>query len=181
MLWSGLVLAVGIPGSHLKMPVVSVVIPVFSRAAAVVRAIESVTTQSYADYEIIVVDDASTDDTAERVAALGIGKLRLLRHETNRGAAAARNTGVKAARGRWVAFLDSDDEWTNNDKLALQLAALGSAGPRVRGCATGYVLSRNEYRSDVRLGWTPRRLSRSNPFRMHHLARIDADGRAHGI
>jgi GT2 family glycosyltransferase len=131
-------------------PAVSVVIPVFCREGTIERALASVTAQTLQDYEILVVDDGSTDRTVEVVEALGLKGLKLIRHATNRGPAAARNTGITAAQGRWIALLDSDDEWSR-DKLARQLAAMQAAGPKVRGCATGFQLVRNDQTSTVRL------------------------------
>lgn len=86
---------------------VSVIIPTFNRAAFLKQAINSVLKQTYTHYEIIVVDDGSTDDTQQ--AALSYGaKVRYI-YQENAGPSAARNTGIKAAKGKYVAFLDSDD------------------------------------------------------------------------
>jgi glycosyltransferase involved in cell wall biosynthesis len=133
-------------------PAVSVVIPVFCREKTIERALASVTAQTLQDYEILVVDDGSTDRTVQVVEALGLRQLKLIRHETNRGPAAARNTAIKAARGRWIALLDSDDEWSR-DKLARQLAAMQAATSNVRGCATGFRLVRTDQASTVRLDY----------------------------
>jgi glycosyltransferase involved in cell wall biosynthesis len=97
----------------MRSPLVSIIIPTYNRAAYLGRAIHSVQEQSLSDLELIVVDDHSSDSTAEIVAALcaGDARLRWIQHPANRGAQAARNTGIKAARGEWIAFLDSDDEW----------------------------------------------------------------------
>jgi glycosyltransferase involved in cell wall biosynthesis len=120
-----------------RPPSVSVVIPAFSRADTIERAIRSVTAQTFHDYEIIVVDDGSTDRTVEVVKALQVNGLKLIEHGANKGAAAARNTGVAIAHGRWIAFLDSDDFWAP-DKLANQIAVLEMAGPAARACVTGF-------------------------------------------
>ena len=104
-------------------PLVSVVIPAFNRAGLIGRAIESVARQTYADIEIIVADDASTDNTAAVVGAIQDPRVRYLSSERNAGASAARNMGIHAASGDFVAFLDSDDVWMAN-KLELQLAAV---------------------------------------------------------
>jgi glycosyltransferase involved in cell wall biosynthesis len=103
------------------------VIPAHNAAATIARALESVRAQAYAPLEVIVVDDASGDDTAGVVRAWRDPPVRLIVHETNRGPAAARNTGIFAAEGDWIAFLDADDEWRPG-KLDRQVAALG-AGP----------------------------------------------------
>jgi glycosyltransferase involved in cell wall biosynthesis len=101
---------------------VSVVIPTYNRSQLIERAVNSVRSQSYRDLEVIVVDDASTDDTRDRVEAIQRvdSRVRYVRHETNRGAQAARNTGIEAAHGKFNAFLDSDNEWLPN-KLSLQI------------------------------------------------------------
>lgn len=99
-------------------PTISVVIPVYNGAAFVADAVASVRAQTVAAREIIVVDDGSTDATAEVVRGLG-EDVRYL-HQGNRGPAAARNRGVAAAAGDWIAFLDADDRWTEG-KLADQL------------------------------------------------------------
>lgn len=108
-------------------PAVSVVIPTRDRASLLRRAIASVLAQSYADFELLVVDDASTDDTADVVAAFGDARLRMLRQGTPGGQSRAMNAGIAAAAGRYVAFLDDDDEWLS-DKLAAQVARM-DAGP----------------------------------------------------
>ncbi len=92
-------------------PTVSVVIPVYNRAESITRAIDSVLAQTLDDLEILVVDDASSDATPEIVRQYDDPRVRVFRHETNRGGSAARNTGIEHARGNYVAFLDSDDEW----------------------------------------------------------------------
>ena len=118
------------------MAQISIVIPVYNRAAEVRTAIASVLTQSHRDLELIVVDDASTDHLQSSVESFADPRVRLIRHERNQGAAAARNTGVNAARGEWVAFLDSDDAW-DSDKLERQLTSL-AIEPATRAGTTGY-------------------------------------------
>lgn len=100
------------------MVMVTVVIPTYNRARFVTRAVESVLAQTYADYEIIVVDDGSTDDTKEALRPYE-GCIRSI-YQENAGVSAARNTGISAALGEWIAFLDSDDEWLP-EKLAVQM------------------------------------------------------------
>jgi len=104
-------------------PNVSVVIPTYNSAHFLREAIASVHAQQWPALEIIVVDDGSTDDTETVVNALsGSGDLRFIRQE-NAGAASARNTGIAAAKGEWIAFLDADDVWLPG-KLTNQLAEL---------------------------------------------------------
>jgi glycosyltransferase involved in cell wall biosynthesis len=91
-------------------PLFSIVVPVYNRAALVARALESCLAQDFHDYEIIVVDDGSVDGSAEVVAAFSDPRIRLLRHDKNRGVGPARNSGVAVANGDWIVCLDSDDE-----------------------------------------------------------------------
>ena len=111
-------------------PTVSVIIPTYNRAAMIGRAIESVLHQTHHDFELIVVDDASTDDTEAVIRSYPDSRILYLRHSENRGGSAARNTGIEAARGQYIAFLDSDDEWLP-DKLTHQLALLREASKQV--------------------------------------------------
>jgi glycosyltransferase involved in cell wall biosynthesis len=90
---------------------VSVVIPAYNAEKTIRNAIDSVLEQTVSDLELIVVDDASTDGTVRAVEAVHDPRVRLFRSPRNSGPSAARNTGVKLAKGRWVAFLDADDEW----------------------------------------------------------------------
>jgi len=90
---------------------VTVIIPTYNRAGVLGRAIRSVLAQTYPDFEIIVVDDGSTDDTERVVHCFRDSRIRYTRHDTNKGGNTARNTGIRAARGRFIAFLDSDDEY----------------------------------------------------------------------
>ena len=90
-------------------PLFSIVIPVFNRAAVLGRALESVAQQDWKDYEVIVVDDGSTDEICDVLAWYRPLQIVFLRNETNRGVAHARNRGVGAAQGAWIVFLDSDN------------------------------------------------------------------------
>src|SRR5919197_6284187 len=101
---------------------VSVVIPTHDRGRVVVEAIESALAQRHRHLEVIVVDDGSTDDTAERVARLRDRRVRLLRRP-HAGVSAARNAGIAVATGDLVAFLDSDDLW-KPDKVEAEIAVL---------------------------------------------------------
>lgn len=128
----------------MTQPAVSVVIPVFNRARLVLRAIGSVLAQTFEDFELVVVDDASTDGLAGALALIRHPALRIIRHADRRGAGAARNTGVSASRGNLVAFLDSDDTWAPQ-KLERQLAAMRDLPTRVAGHVCGYNLHREGY------------------------------------
>jgi glycosyltransferase involved in cell wall biosynthesis len=121
------------------MPTVSVVIPTYKRGREVLRAVESVLRQTFSDLEVIVVDDASPDDTRDVIASVGDARVRYLAHDKNKGGCAARNTGMVAARGRWIAFLDDDDEWVPT-KLQKQLdvARTSKLEPGVVLCGIQY-------------------------------------------
>lgn len=104
-----------------RAPAVSVIIPTFNRSAMVLEAVDSVLSQSFRDFELIVVDDGSTDGTADLLAPYG-DRLRLLRQE-NGGVSSARNCGLRASRAPLMAFLDSDDLW-HPEKLSCQASYL---------------------------------------------------------
>lgn len=108
-------------------PLVSVIIPTFNRRHLIGRALESVLRQTYPNWECLVVDDASTDDTEGVVRSFGDPRILYLRHDSNRGGSAARNTGIEEARGDYLAFLDSDDEWLPS-KLQRQIDVFISQG-----------------------------------------------------
>lgn len=115
------------------MAEVSVIIPTYNRAKKVARAIASALYQTFTDFEIIVVDDGSNDDTVETLSLFRPYIVPLI-HEQNRGVSAARNTGIKASSAPLIAFLDSDDYWLP-EKLAVQ-AAFFKACPEAVVCQT---------------------------------------------
>lgn len=104
---------------------VSIIVPMYNAGIYIEETVNSVCAQTYAGWELILVDDNSKDDTVSVVknclALKGGGKIRLIEKKTNEGAAAARNTGIDAAKGRYIAFLDADDLWMP-DKLEKELA-----------------------------------------------------------
>jgi glycosyltransferase involved in cell wall biosynthesis len=121
-------------------PRVSVIIPAYNRETLVARAIDSVLAQTWQDFELIVVDDASKDGT--RAVLEGYRdhpKVRLILSDVNRGGSGARNLGIEAARGALIAFQDSDDVWLPH-KLAAQVAAL-EANPQAGLCYCGALFS----------------------------------------
>lgn len=99
---------------------VSVIIPTYNRSELLKKAVESLENQSHQNFEIIIIDDCSTDDTAEVVRGMNDERIIYLKHSINKGGSEARNTGIKKATGNFIGFLDSDDQWLP-DKLEKQL------------------------------------------------------------
>jgi len=132
-------------------PKISVVIPTYNRAAKVSKGIESALAQTFSDLEVIVVDDGSSDDTGTVLANAFGDRIRYY-YQANQGASAARNKGIAEARGEWIAFLDSDDEW-ESDKLEWQFKALERFGPQCGGCYTDVrLVNHTETRTFFQLG-----------------------------
>jgi len=131
-------------------PLVSVIIPAYNRAKTLQRAIESVLAQSYQNFEIIIVDDASTDLTAETIKDFLTPKTRYFKHKNNKGPGAARNTGIKKSKGKFIAFLDSDDQWLP-EKLEKQIEIFKKAPKKIALVGTNhYVVSPNEKKSALK-------------------------------
>jgi glycosyltransferase involved in cell wall biosynthesis len=107
-------------------PFFSVIMPVYNRAAVVGRAIRSCLAQEEVSFELIAVDDGSTDDSVAAVKAFDDPRIRLMVHEQNRGPCPARNTAMAAARGEWFVFLDSDDELLPGALQTIQRRALAA-------------------------------------------------------
>ncbi len=123
-----------------KKPFVSVVIPTFNRAGQVLAALKSVLAQTYREFEVIVVDDGSTDQTESVLQPLinaRNGEENRVRYifQQNQGQSSARNKGVNAAQGEWIAFLDSDDVWFP-EKLELQVQAIEQFAGKSWACIT---------------------------------------------
>lgn len=116
---------------------VSVIIPLFNKAPYVSRALASVTKQTFKDFELIVVDDGSTDEGPRIVEACDDSRIRLVSQE-NSGPGAARNRGLAEARGELIAFLDADDEWFP-DYLKESVRLLDEYGPSVAAITSGYI------------------------------------------
>lgn len=116
---------------------VSIIIPTYNSASFIEETLRSVLDQDYPNMELIVVDDCSNDDTVARVDAMNDPRIRVLAQTENGGAGVARNIGVEAAQGRYIAFLDSDDYWFEG-KLSGQIAFMKSGG--IASCYTRYSL-----------------------------------------
>lgn len=111
--------------SQLNAPTVSIITPSYNAERLIGRTLQSVLDQSWQDWELLVIDDCSKDDTRDVVARYASmdSRIRLIALDKNNGAPAApRNIGVREARGQWIAFLDADDIW-HPEKLALQMSA----------------------------------------------------------
>jgi glycosyltransferase involved in cell wall biosynthesis len=123
-------------------PIVSVIIPTYNREKLILKALNSIFAQTFQGFEVIIVDDASTDNTEKIIHDLQNEKIRYIKLERNGGQCIARNIGIKAAKGNYIAFLDSDDEWMPG-KLEKQLSCFNN-GSKELGCVYGFA-----YQTDV--------------------------------
>jgi glycosyltransferase involved in cell wall biosynthesis len=121
------------------MAQISVVIPTFNRSELLTGAIRSVLNQTFQDFEVLIVDDGSSDTTPDVVNSFDDNRIHYVRHTAPRGGAAARNTGIARAGGEYVAFLDDDDEWFPH-KLASQMAVMRRSEPEVAAIYSGYFI-----------------------------------------
>jgi glycosyltransferase involved in cell wall biosynthesis len=124
------------------MVFVTIIIPTFNRSKLLRRALESVYKQTFSEFEVIVIDDGSTDDTADMLQR-EFPRVRYL-YQSNKGVSSARNKGIELAKGEWLAFLDSDDEWLPQ-KLAKQIKLL-QQNPEQKICHTEEMWIRNGVR-----------------------------------
>lgn len=118
-----------------ELPLVTVVLPTYNRPNYLRKAVESVSQQSYSNIELIVVDDCSETFANEVLSDYDID-LKIIRHDNNKGASAARNTGLKHAQGEFIAFLDDDDEW-DSSKIEKQVSVFLSSSEKVGMVYTG--------------------------------------------
>lgn len=140
-------------------PLVSVIIPTHNRAKMVQRAINSVLGQTWqGEIEIMVVSDGSTDNTAKVIKSIDDSRIKFFKHSFLRGASAARNTAMRAAKGKYIAFLDDDDEWTSN-KLEVQMPVIEHSAPEV-----GLVYAWMEYSRDGKFDHVNKPELRGNVF-----------------
>ena len=127
------------------MPQVSTIIPTTKRPDLLMRAVASVLMQSFADLEVIVVIDGPNQDTVAALASTTDNRVRVIQNEIALGAAEARNVGVAAALGDWIAFLDDDDQWVH-DKIECQLvAAKAQNGPVIVSCLSKIITAQGQY------------------------------------
>ncbi len=118
-------------------PAISVVTPLYNKELSISRSLESVLAQTLTNFEVVVVDDGSTDSSAARVRAFADPRVRLV-EQPNRGAAAARNRGLQEARAPYIAFLDADDAWM--PEFLATILALVKRYPQAGAYATGYYI-----------------------------------------
>lgn len=116
---------------------VSVIIPTYNRSGVLPRAIDSVLNQTYNKFEIIVVDDGSSDNTQEIMESYSDNRIKYVYHETNKGANAARNEGVRRSSGKYISYLDSDD-WFLPDYLQKVVDTLDGSPDTIAGAFTGF-------------------------------------------
>lgn len=152
-------------GQTATIPRVSVIVPAYNCEQTIQAAIESALAQDMPPHEVIVVDDGSSDRTRETVR--GIREVRLIEQE-NAGPAAARNAGIEASTGDWLAFLDADDVWLRH-KLRLQFEALAET-PEIGMCSCDWVRAAALAPDDLRLGDIPvRRVSWREILRLNRF------------
>ena len=138
---------------------VSVVIPTYNREHTIARAIHSVLNQTYKNFEILIVDDKSTDNTTKAIQDFKDNRIKYLRHALNMGGGAARNSGIRIAKGEYIAFLDSDDEWLP-EKIEKQLNLFSKSDDTLGVVYTGFYVV-NEY-GEKNNQWIPK--ERGNLF-----------------
>lgn len=131
---------------------ISVIIPLYNKETSIATALRSVMAQSYQDFEIVVVDDGSTDSGAEIVESFDDTRIHLIR-QANAGVSAARNRGIEEAKGEYVAFLDADDEWM--PEFLAEVVALQKEFPECRAQATNYVFNSSGTKSPTILRKLP--------------------------
>jgi len=119
-----------------KKPLVSVIIPVYNRQNLIQRSIFSVLNQTYTNLEVIVIDDASDDCTSDKVKQISDVRLKCYRNANNKGPSASRNIGIKMAKGEFIAFQDSDDEWYP-EKLSKQINRIMNSGVKTAAVYCG--------------------------------------------
>lgn len=135
------------------MPTVSVVIPLFNKEREIERAIRSVLAQTIRDFELIVVNDGSTDGGLKRVRAFTDKRLRLI-EQVNQGVSVARNRGIEAAKSHLIAFLDADDEWASD--FLETILRLRNQCPSCEVYATNYYVCGNHYKKPAIIRGLPR-------------------------
>lgn len=139
---------------------VSIIMPSYNTAQYISESIDSVINQSYTNWELIIVDDCSSDNTDEVIKPyLSDKRIRYLKNEKNSGAAVSRNYALREAKGKWIAFLDSDDIW-EAEKLSMQLDFMKK---------NNYVFTYTDYRIKLNGEWMPYIVTSPDKVNMHKL------------
>lgn len=146
-------------------PLVSIVLPTYNREDYIRRSVLSVLSQTYEKYELLVIDDGSTDDTGNIVRSIDDNRIEILRHKDNKGANVARNTGITHSEGDLIAFQDSDDVWLPS-KLSSQVREINRSSDDVGVIYTGTTVVRDDeveyFPDDFYAGNIQRELIRGN-------------------
>lgn len=135
---------------------VSIIIPTYNRSHLLLRSVQSILNQTYKEFEIIIVDDGSIDNTEEVIKTIRDPRIKYIKNLENKGACAARNTGIKAAKYEYIAFQDSDDEWCP-EKLEKQMECFKKAAPNVGVVYTGFQRIKNDIKTYIPSPSIPKR------------------------
>lgn len=119
------------------MPVFSVIVPLYNKENFIESTLKSILDQAFTNFEVLVIDDASTDCSLQIVSGIASDKVRIIKHQSNQGLSASRNTGIAAASGHYIAFLDADDRWETN--YLETLFSLINQFPKAKLFATKYL------------------------------------------
>lgn len=131
----------------MKIPNVTIIIPTYNREKLILKALDSIFKQTYQDFEILIIDDASTDNTEQVIKELNHPQIKYFKLEKNSGQCIARNFGTKNASGKYIAFLDSDDEWLPG-KLENQVKCFENGSERLGG-VYGYSYSKDMIKNET--------------------------------
>lgn len=131
---------------------ISVIIPLYNKEAGIATALRSVLAQTYQDFEVIIVNDGSTDNSVTVVESFDDPRIKLI-HQQNAGVSAARNRGIEEAKGEYVAFLDADDEWM--PEFLAEIVTLQKEFPECKAQATNYVFNSRGVKSQTILRKIP--------------------------
>ncbi len=150
----------------MREPLISIIMPTYNHGAFIREAVDSVIHQTYGNWELIIINNYSTDNTGEILDQYNDRRIRVINFKNNGIIARARNKGISEAKGEFVAFLDSDDIWLSS-KLTIQIKVL-SVSPHLLACSTAIRLFPGEMRAPFYKIWT-RRISRKSLLRANSV------------